>query len=95
MADPKKKCTYNFNGELKTGKTEEECAKLAKRFDKIVKESEKRMDSLSGRKNTPPKPNKKKKKVGKIVTEIKDAIKRRIERKKKKKERKRTYNPYD
>jgi len=96
MKDPKRECSYNFNGERKTGKTKEECAKLAARFDKILKEKERQMDSLSGRniKETP-KPNKKKKKVGKVVAKIKQSIKRGIARRKRKKASKRSYNPYD
>jgi len=94
-----KTCSYNFNGERKTGKTPEECAKLAARFKKLKERKEREFDSISGRsrdniKETP-KPKKKKKKLGKIVTGIKKGIKRGIERRKKKKASKRSYNPYD
>ena len=92
----KKTCSYTFNGERKTGKTPEECAKLAARFKKSKEKMEREFDSISGRsrdnKKETPKP---KKKLGKIVTEIKKGIKRKIEKRKKKKEGKRTYNPYD
>jgi sugar-specific transcriptional regulator TrmB len=61
------KCSYNFNGVRKTGKTPEECAKLAARFDKILKEKQRQMDSLSGRKRKEtPKPNEKKNSPSKI-----------------------------
>ena len=56
------------------------------------------MDSLTGKKRKE-KPNldlkKTKKKVGKIVAELKKGLKKRSERKKKKKARKISYNPYD
>jgi hypothetical protein len=94
-----KTCNYNFNGERKTGKTKEECAKLAARFKKHKEQLQREFDSISGRsrdnKKETPKPNKKKKKLGKIVTGIKKGIKRGIERRKKKKASKRSYNPYD
>ena len=67
-----KTCNYNFNGERKTGKTKEECAKLAARFKKHKEQLQREFDSISGRsrdnKKETPKP---KKKVGKIVSGIK------------------------
>ena len=61
-----KECSYNFNGERKTGKTPEECAKLQKRFDKIVDKRKAEMDSLTGRKTKEkPNPDLKKKKTKK------------------------------
>jgi len=61
-----KECSYNFNGERKSGKTPEECAKLQKRFDKIVDKRKAEMDSLTGRKTKEkPNPDLKKKKTKK------------------------------
>jgi predicted DsbA family dithiol-disulfide isomerase len=61
-----KQCSYNFNGERKTGKTPEECAKLAARFKKSKEKMQREFDSISGRKRKEkPNPDLKKKKTKK------------------------------
>ena len=41
-----KECNYNFNGERKSGNTDEECAKLKQQYDKIVEKKKKEMEAL-------------------------------------------------
>lgn len=93
----KKTCSYNFNGEKLTGNTDEECAKLKARYDKIISKKKAQMDSLksngiTGKRKETPKPNKTnktKKKIKKKLTALQKLFKAKLEKRKALKKQKR------
>ena len=102
-----KECNYNFNGERKSGNTDEECAKLKQQYDKIVEKKKKEMEALKNSmtkptdstktdkpKTTPKKDNafRDSKNDGNVASRFFERLKAR---KRSKRERRNSLNPMD